>query len=247
MRLRVYTLKDDENIEEVKAMTFEFNRVVEGEVKWICGHCKQEFLKQRLLRKHIQTTHDNKVFKCDICDHYTAGVFDNIVKHKVVKHEVATESYDLFRCPVEGCGFKCTGQAALDHHTKGVHDETTIDDRTCKVCSKTLTSPACLKAHVESVHMKIEKVKCRVCYAKFLNDKALEQHIKKRHSKPEEVTAPVQCPVCGNVFQKQRYLNMHMRTHGGPMKCEPCDKTFKNMPSYHKHVRTVHKSKESLL
>lgn len=242
-KLRIYSLKEGEKMENVKAMTFEFMGVTDGQVKWYCGHCKQEFSTKRDLRKHIKSTHDNQVFKCDICDSFTSGFFDPVVNHKAKRHGVATDSYELFRCSVETCDFMCSRQSEMDSHMRNLHAEETKADRTCKVCSKELSCPFALKQHVESVHMRMEKFKCTQCNKGFVAHTTLKTHMKKRHDIIIVKDVPVMCSICGKLQRNQIALRNHMNFHSGPKKCEICEKVLKNIGTYKSHKNRYHSGK----
>ena len=83
-----------------------------------------------------------------------------------------------------------------------------------------------MKKHNEESHADVP-VSCHICHAKFPSRQLgrLRTHIRKAHQaapKPKEESAV--CVCCGQIFESQKVLKVHLRTRGEyhNNKCAQC-------------------------
>ena len=155
-------------------------------------------------------------------------------------HELKASGYVCEEC---GRIYKSTG--ALKTHHKLKHQVSTKEDveaRTCKLCSKVLSSEINLRSHMK-IHLGDGvKFKCQNCSYSTVQKTALIKHQMARHS---DIT--FSCRVCSKSFKWEIDLQRHQLKHKGvKFTCEVCDKNFseKRLLSLHKrthHEKVVHK------
>lgn len=99
-----------------------------------------------------------------------------------------------------------------------------VDDLTCKVCSKFCDTITKLKRHVITHdESRPRDWGCQLCGRAFLTSSSLRDHVKK-HSERSEV-----CQVCSKKFYTRHQLKAHIVTHSEekPFVCDECGANFK--------------------
>ena len=103
----------------------------------------------------------------------------------------------------------------------------------CQLCNRKFFTLAELKSHHTTDH---GIVKCKSCSKCFNSKEALEQHMQ-QHTVEQWI-----CDSCGKGFQYKSHMLQHQTVHMNESRhhCpkEGCDKKFKNVDDYNRHLKS---------
>ena len=246
--LRTYFLKENESPEGVRCMTTHLVGTKNGKTVWYCGYCSEEFAKRNALVSHTKHVHKRLKFRCDVCFQFQAYNLTKVALHKAQVHDQSTENFPILRCEEEKCGFKTVMESAFALHRKYYHSDN--KSTICGVCEKRFYSPSHLKAHVETVHMKMKRYQCKDCNDCFSRPDQLRDHMEELHGpdgpQPKK-DKRVMCPHCGLKYRDDTGLRKHIkRIHDGgtEVSCPTCNKTLKNKIVLKQHILVVHEKSQ---
>lgn len=120
-----------------------------------------------------------------------------------------------------------------------------IKQFSCHLCEKKFVEKIDLQTHLLS-HSNERLFKCHICVKEYKKRETLRRHLKTEHDtgnynvkKPEKKLG---CPMCPRVFAFNNKLQRHILIHTGekPVKCEFCDKRFRDNYDRNVHLRKTH-------
>ena len=216
-----------------------------NEQKKCCG-CRKLFSSEQSLREHCQTVplpvessasdgpaSESKPIRCPVC-------FKRFSSRQLLKeHERSVNR--KYVCAQ--CGKRFMTQANLDTHTKCHKNKETYK---CCGCRMDFEQELDLLVHSQNVHRLERSVdpdkpfECDTCYRRYPTRKSLATH--KRQIRQ------FQCPLCGAMFMKQLFLQLHHeRAHQQEAQekrrrcCGGCREVFENAAALRAHSERVHK------
>jgi uncharacterized C2H2 Zn-finger protein len=127
-----------------------------------CAYCSERFISQKLLQKHIEENHKEKIvhsFVCHICKKVLKSK-DALFQHlRIMGHHL--ESVETPGCPQCNEEFKTKGDL-LTHliRTKHnlLHPPSRDDNFPCPLCDKVFTSSKSLTQHISMKHKESQKI-----------------------------------------------------------------------------------------
>jgi len=212
----------------------------------------QPNLKQSLsLKLKVSPKKGKLTFNCSQCDlSFTTRAL--LTKHN---HQIHWESYGYSSLPTNIV--VCTGskgaclevflsQDQLADHKKTFHlEKSRLKAKShkyqCEECGKKISSPECLRLHVDAIHRGI-KHPCPHCPYSTGWPKNLHEHIMFYHTHVnDESILKYQCSICGKKFKRQNSLAEHELTHNPKtFKCSHCNRGFSHDRYLERHVVSVH-------
>ena len=236
----------------------------------VCSLCKEGFLTNVLLKRHVLDAHRKKIddLTCPTCFEKFKTI--DMVRHHVTRYHI----YGNFKCDRENCKKEKKGylefenKADFEDHYKRNHE--VLDSYTCEICGEKFTGNArrsYYKKHME-LHSKTEKnFKCKDCDKKFFLECDMKAHWLKSHKEKKLLCSqcnymaryrnhlkqhmeihneelPFQCDICSKRFTRKIYLQNHIVTHSDvrAFNCEFCGKSFKQSKNLFEH-RKIHTGK----
>jgi len=179
-----------------------------------------------------------------------------LTKHS---HQIHWETYGYSSLPnklVICTGSKGTclevfqSQELLVEHRRAVHKENSklkakSQKYQCEECGKKISSPECLRLHVDAIHRGI-KHPCPHCPYSTGWPKNLDEHIMFYHTHVnDESILKYQCSICGKKFKRQNSLAEHELTHNPKtFKCSHCNRGFSHDRYLERHILSVHGDKK---
>ena len=166
-----------------------------------------------------------------------------------------------FKC--SECDFSSSYQCHVDRHFESVHEG---KKHLCPYCDAIYSRKTTLNDHIKSFHRSISQdlsngvkneidnkiyltkpFQCLNCLESFVSKYDLNIHNKSLH----EGELPNKCPNCGYSSARKENLRRHIKTqHEGKdiymykkkksLLCTLCDTEFKDLPSFKKHIISVH-------
>ena len=181
-------------------------------------------------------------YNCDICE----LTFQNKARFNEHKRNVHLERE--INCHI--CR-KNVKKLRLTYHLKTAHRSKTYE---CIICGKSLASLSGLQTHEESHRNSSNQNKCDMCDKTLVSVVNLKRHIKQIHEKSEKLfpAAKIKIPAkkskCTLCSKEVVYMDSHLKTHSinEKVKCEACEKIFKNYSGLSVHEKRVHGSKHKL-
>lgn len=133
-----------------------------------CPHCDQNF-KASNLRRHIDTAHMKKEYRCRQCD-VVCHAKDSLRSHIRRVHNTATAS--KFQCL--HCEKSFADRSRYKRHQM-IHDD--IREHCCPHCSKRFRERSNLESHLRT-HSGLKPFDCGVCSKKFADRGSYRNHVK---------------------------------------------------------------------
>ena len=227
-----------------KLYTFRRHRAeVHSEKKLcVCRICKKEFSSQRHLQNHMDVHQNEKIHKCNYCDHacHTAS---GLRTHKLEIHSNSQKRQ--YQC--DACKQSFRKHSGLKRHVERKHSAVQLkcdicskvyscnedliqhkrthvsEPLKCDQCGKTFTSSWNLHRHKVIHKSSSHPYHCEICPAKFTRLDSLNSH-RKLHTQEK----PYVCH-CGKRFIKKSQLVLHSDKHSSipKYKCNVCNRAFK--------------------
>ncbi|XP_063700978.1 zinc finger protein 700-like [Culicoides brevitarsis] len=117
----------------------------------------------------------------------------------------------------------------------------------CDICQKLFMEKKNVRLHIESVHLRLQKLRCAKCDAKFFSDSGYRYHMTKFHKNHETF----KCQECDYETKVRFMLTRHQKRHEKPAtddeivnhECPLCLTKLKTNQLLHTHLQKVHGSK----
>ncbi|XP_073957084.1 uncharacterized protein isoform X2 [Choristoneura fumiferana] len=186
-------------------------------------------LKPRQLKKRFN-------FKCGLCNK-KFGFKERFEAH-MMEHE--GKSTSIYCVP---CNKTFTTWGGLKRHNDCEHSNLSIDQLTCKLCSKVFKSPRTLKMHYDTHGDRKIKI-CDVCGKGFKNDLTLKAHLETHIENRERRYT---CQHCGKKYLSKKTCASHVsRRHSDKRYiCHHCNYPFTDKSNLAKHI-LIHEGKQRL-
>uniref|UniRef100_A0A1A9Z4V6 Protein krueppel n=1 Tax=Glossina pallidipes TaxID=7398 RepID=A0A1A9Z4V6_GLOPL len=192
-----------------------------------CLQCNRTFSRYNHLLRHMLTHSDEKPHVCCYCGKRFSRS-DHLQKHIASLH---TEKQ--FKCDQCSCAYGRKDH--LQRHKETRHGNNPPPPKLfeCDMCEKKFTTKAYLMKHKQLHGARLYV--CKHCPETFNDKDLLKEHQKKMHTQPRNFL----CSICGDSFQRNEYLKIHMRRHTGekPYKCRFCEKGFPRSTDLKMHER----------
>ncbi|CAH1980910.1 unnamed protein product [Acanthoscelides obtectus] len=220
-----------------------------------CPHCNKSFKKNATLDNHILKEHPEfmasvtkKIYQCPYCPYRT--VEKAWLDRHFITHSDVVSGIKLMKC--EHCNKSFKQKVTLDNHILHKHPEfmssVTKKIHQCPYCPYRTVEKGGLNRHLithSDAVSGIKVIKCEHCNKSFKKQVKLDNHILKEH--PEfmsSVTNEIhQCPYCPYRTVEKAGLDRHLITHSDGIKlikCEHCNKSFKQKQSLYDHIVRKH-------
>ena len=157
------------------------------EHKFKCEKCNKIFLTEQRFLLHTPEVCDKKKtaeitrHACDRCD-YKANALVTLKRHKQAVHD------KVFHC-CETCGFRTLWKRTLNDHVMHVHGNR-AKSYPCGLCDYSSPRITNLKAHAESVHLKMRE-ECCICGHIASNKSNIRKHMIMAHNGVKNETRTV--------------------------------------------------------
>ncbi|KAI8438098.1 hypothetical protein MSG28_010733 [Choristoneura fumiferana] len=151
-----------------------------------------------------------------------------------------TDSTSIYCVP---CNKTFTTWGGLKRHNDCEHSNLSIDQLTCKLCSKVFKSPRTLKMHYDTHGDRKIKI-CDVCGKGFKNDLTLKAHLETHIENRERRYT---CQHCGKKYLSKKTCASHVsRRHSDKRYiCHHCNYPFTDKSNLAKHI-LIHEGKQRL-
>ncbi|XP_061389907.1 zinc finger protein 91-like [Musca vetustissima] len=193
-----------------------------------CKECNRTFTRYNHLLRHMLSHSNEKPHICKFCSKgFTRS--DHLQKHIQSIH--AEKNFKCDRCD--------NAYGRKDHlmrHIETRHNKNPSAPKPqyeCDMCEKKFTTKTYLVKH-KLLHTD-RLYACKHCPETFTEKEQMKEHQKKEHTQPRNFL----CSICGDSFQRNEYLKIHMRRHTGekPYKCRFCEKGFPRSTDLKMHER----------
>ncbi|XP_065345478.1 zinc finger protein draculin-like [Cloeon dipterum] len=179
---------------------------------------------EHILRRHVESKHMPKTFKCDRCDAKfgsKAAVDKHFIQfHTFVNCKTCGQDVALGHKPYHGkpsvcyrckLRFKCSG-LYQSHREKC--KQTLL---TCKVCGKSFPVDSRLKNHVKNVHTKTMIFRCEHCDHSTHDKIHMQGHMQRKH-----LPKTIKCELCDKSFATESLVNIHKSAAHSFIHCAEC-------------------------
>ena len=159
-----------------------------------CPHCDFITTTKGHLKTHIERIHDNKYFKCNLCDKELSR--RGLADHMKVAHEG-------FLNECNDCGSTFSTSGNLSTHKAEQHKGIRLF---CTQCVLSFNRKRSLDNHMKSKHDLGERLKCKDCVKFFATSNSLLSHSRSKH---EDIT--FSCDMCSHTSSQKGNLKSHKR------------------------------------
>ena len=190
-----------------------------------CTICNKAFDRPYRLTRHLEIHDPNRPrIPCNYCTKAFTRK-DSLESHIKTVHT----SVHPYTCTHETCNRTFSTRSMYLNHQK-VHGET--KPYHCQECEESFTLLAELKDHLKKIHSETEECRCTECFKVCLSLEDLERHKMYDHR--------FECEVCGKIFARLAYLQVHVKVHNGQSKfnCRFCSDGFNSIYAYRQHMKT---------
>ena len=206
---------------------------------YACLKCYYTADEESILRAHVNSVHENIIWRCDKCPFTTS--FEQMLNIHTSRNHNPKKAKEKFPC------FTCDKMFTTERYAKSHMELVHGSKESCQYCGDKY-SKTFLKRHIKFMH-KGFKFRCSECDFTFWDKKKLRRHMGTDHNYmidqefakgSEERT----CKLCDKLFKEARNLIVHMETvHGGLKKhsCNECGMNFGQKSSLKRHILLKHK------
>ena len=148
-----------------------------------CDECNSEFSSFDNLKRHIESVHDGKRFKCEQSD-YIAADKRYVQEHQDRKHPLLSypgyKPDHMYKC--DQCNKELRSKFSLRKHQYNVHKKVGIRNvheavkYECDKCNSKFSSSGNLTRHKETVHDGIKRFECPQCVYVSAEKRLVEKH-----------------------------------------------------------------------
>uniref|UniRef100_A0A674AMA0 Uncharacterized LOC115163420 n=1 Tax=Salmo trutta TaxID=8032 RepID=A0A674AMA0_SALTR len=149
-----------------------------------CHVCQETFQSAYLMRKHLNSKHDQLPYQCCDCGEHFKRKF-HLKEHKKLCLAASSTTSNILPTP--------------DQSSK---------DRNCSLCNKTFDSPYLMRKHLKSKHDQLP-YQCPGCGGNFQRNFHLKEH-KKECLVAKSLLS---CSLCDKTFIEASNLTKHVRSH----------------------------------
>ncbi|XP_065092498.1 zinc finger protein 91-like [Ochlerotatus camptorhynchus] len=198
-----------------------------------CDICGNKFMKEYLLKQHIQrhVEQERKVFQCQLCDR-ALSTASQLRAHMQSLHGEAS----AWVCDVCAKGF--SHRSVLERHRLSHTPEGLAKMmEQCTNCNRWYSNRKSFIKHRRRCGV-AQPVKCDQCDHTAVNDVALKTHQKLRHTDRPKYP----CTYCGKEFSRELRLKEHEANHAGIVlyKCEFCPRMCNSSSNMYTHKKVAH-------
>ena len=223
--------------------------------------CGKSFKYISQLINHIESIHEDKKYRCDICQKDFITSY-SLMEHKNNVHETGIRQHECKICKksfilkddfknhidlshnckklyCDICQKFFSSSNSLNEHKSTIHER--IKRYKCKMCEKCYNRKSYLKAHIKSVHERVKDHKCDTCGRDFGYSNDLKRHVASVHEGKKYC-----CDICQKYFSSSGGLRRHKSSaHEGMKryKCEICEKCYSRKNNLAAHIKKRHEKK----
>ncbi|XP_030755112.1 zinc finger protein 664-like [Sitophilus oryzae] len=208
-----------------------------NEKPFVCAACGKKFRSSTDLWQHNKIHDRVRQYPCTECDR-SFKTHSNLRTHKLQMHQDPLLWKHV--CPV--CGKKFPLNNNLVKHMRR-HEG--IKPFACHLCEKRFVEKIDMQTHLLS-HSDERLFQCHLCTKEYKKKETLRRHLKAEHDtgnyRIKQPEKKICCPMCPKVFAFNNKLQRHILTHTGekPVKCEFCEKRFRDNYDRNVHLRKGH-------
>lgn len=187
--------------------------------KLMCSFCGKTYCSQISLNFHIDATHNEIRFPCDLCDK-SYSFKSALYKHRQVFHiEGRTK-----KCP--HCEFKAGSKHEIKLHFNNHHNlnrKSTRADISCVQCGMQFHNESTLKRHDFYMHGGIlmrHRKKCMFCEEPLVHSDKARRHVTQVHLHGKKPLR--QCGYCKVEIKLYEDYKQHIESHPGVYICITC-------------------------
>lgn len=230
-----------------------------------CRFCSDKFENKKSMQTHVEASHPEHHFYCDLCSLKFQYKFD--IRYHMKVHMIYQDNFKCERC---GAGFRdklalnshfkqkiskcyyCDSQflckALLTRHLSESH-KVSSGHWPCDDCKNVFIGPYRLGLHQKYLlHGKyqnkpVEDFKCSECSNSYKLKSSLQKHLRKRHPKAHKTIANRKCHLCSVKFTTVKRLQIHLENHENirVLYCDLCSYTTLNRDTLKYHMgRNLH-------
>ncbi|XP_001842694.2 zinc finger protein 117 [Culex quinquefasciatus] len=234
--------------------------VVDGLRRYACDYCEKSYTLLATLRKHTNSHTLDKIYPCQRC----GKTFDRA--SSLTLHEKVHSDFAPYKCETCGKGFKATirliqhrrihtgerpfvchcGMAFRKKFVLTVHEKNCVlpdssNGCICRFCQMILSGYADLIKHVTELHTQ-GLSETRCQFCSAKFKNAIPLVI---HEYRHQLPNVIKCETCNRIFKNDAHLKKHKRVHmtePESFMCETCGKTFGRSVCLRNH-KSIHTGK----
>ncbi|XP_055637959.1 zinc finger protein 91-like [Toxorhynchites rutilus septentrionalis] len=217
---------------------------VHVDARFVCDVCGKSFKLLTQLRIHVQVHQELKRHQCEFCGK-SFSQRNGMTTHLKIAHaeQLGEQAMAERELTCEICDKKLKGKVCYKLHMKTHTNERNFP---CSYCDRSFVAKQDKIRH-EQTHTKNYRFKCRFCDKGSTRRKLILLHEAKKHNyvSAESIGPSHKCSICGKSMSSPSALAIHESLHSDDLtvKCEQCDKMFKNVKYMKYHLNAHHLKK----